>query len=385
MVAYLVCFGLSLFFLYGSDKIGNKFLSGTVVFIALLFPCILAGLRSLQVGTDLLVYVNPMFKLAMISKSWKEYNSLYWVVNYLPRYVNNIEIGFSLLVYVIAKVTSNFHVLLFIIQCLIIFPTYFGFKKILDDRRKICLAMLFFYFMLYNVSLNIVRQFIGMAFAFLGLSYSVCGEEKNIFKTFFYVLIGLLFHKSIVISIMIFGIYWLIEKSDSIVIKALSYRVSIKSILTVLIIILSIFSVFKINQIISVLNIFNVAEYSGYIKSEFNVTALIPKIITVLPVLGIMLLKNKELKKIENNSFYLTSFFIYFASLLLSGVSEFASRIGYIFQFFNCIYFVLLCSTMKKRTIHLIVILYIFVYWWFFFIHLGYNHTVPYYFFWEGS
>lgn len=380
MIVYIVCFSLSLLFMYLSYRIKNNYLSGITAFIALMFPCLLAGLRSLNVGTDLLVYVNPMFKLALFSKNWDNYQSLYWVWNYQTRQISDIEIGFSLVVYLIAKLTANFQILLLIIQCLIIFPIYFGFKNLLGQKNKILLAMLFFYFTLYNVSLNAIRQFIGISFAFLGLSYSL-KRDKNIFKTIVCIIIGILFHKSTVISVVIYALYWIINNSDFINIKISDFKLNARVLLTVLFAITSIFGVLNISDFMSIFSRFNMIDYSGYIGNDFDSTVFVSKIITILPILVVIILKYKDWKEIKNNSFYMVNFSFYFASMLLSTVSDFASRIGYIFQIFNCVYFVLLCFSTKQKMTYLIVISYVIIYWWFFFVYLGYNQTVPYIFY----
>ena len=77
MTVYILCFSLSLLGLYISSRVKNNYLSSITAILALLFPCLLAGLRSLNIGTDLRVYVSPMFKLAILSKNWDNYDDIY--------------------------------------------------------------------------------------------------------------------------------------------------------------------------------------------------------------------------------------------------------------------------------------------------------------------
>lgn len=377
MTVYILCFSLSLLGLYISSRVKNNYLSSITAILALLFPCLLAGLRSLNIGTDLRVYVSPMFKLAILSKNWDNYQSLYWGWSGNYRLVSSIEPAFSLLVYIIAKLTANFQVLLFTIQCLIIFPIYFGFKNLLGQKSKILLAMLFFYFTLYNVTLNAIRQSIGIAFAFLGLSYSL-KDNKNLFKTFFYIIIGILFHKSTVISIAIYLLYWVIDNSAFINIRISDFKLNARVLLTILFPIISVIGVLNISKYMSILTYFSLIDYSGYIGKDFDSTILVSKLITIFPILVVIILMHKDLEKIENNNFYVVNFSLYFASMLLSTVSDYASRIGYIFQIFNCVYFVLISLSTKRKLIYLIIVLYVIIYWWYFFVYLGYNQTVPY-------
>ena len=61
MGVYLMCFGASCLFLKISDKFKkNKIAKILIISIALLIPCILAGLRHYSIGTDIEKILPPM-------------------------------------------------------------------------------------------------------------------------------------------------------------------------------------------------------------------------------------------------------------------------------------------------------------------------------------
>ena len=102
MAVYLIGFALSLGLIaFGEKKRLPVFLAFSAA--ALLIPCLIAGLRAPQVGTDVMVYVRPLTRAAISSNSIGEFFSSYWFADWRNLYVQNYEIGFSLLVYVVAN------------------------------------------------------------------------------------------------------------------------------------------------------------------------------------------------------------------------------------------------------------------------------------------
>lgn len=105
---------------------GSK--AGTL--LRVLIPCILAGLRADTIGTDVKVYVEPMYNAAKKSHSLSTYMNQRWFVIWRYMYVNKFEIGFSLMVFLVQKLGGSFALVLFFIQLLIVAPIYIGLRKI---------------------------------------------------------------------------------------------------------------------------------------------------------------------------------------------------------------------------------------------------------------
>lgn len=79
MGIYLMCFGTSCLFLKVSDKCKkNKIVKILIISIALLIPCILAGLRHHSIGTDVEVYVQRLFQCAKNAQNFMEYLKMHW-------------------------------------------------------------------------------------------------------------------------------------------------------------------------------------------------------------------------------------------------------------------------------------------------------------------
>ena len=145
---YIVCFLISCSFFWLSEKCKGKFAKNGIAIIAILIPCLLAGLRADTIGTDVKVYVEPMYNAAKESHTLSAYMNQRWFVIWRYMYVNKFEIGFSLMVFLIQKLGGSFAMVLFFIQLLIIAPIYVGLKKI-HKPYPICFGMFVFYCLFY--------------------------------------------------------------------------------------------------------------------------------------------------------------------------------------------------------------------------------------------
>ena len=66
---YIVFFLISCFLIWLSEKSPSRNIGKFLAFIAILLPCILAGMRADTIGTDVRVYVEPMNNAAKQSTS----------------------------------------------------------------------------------------------------------------------------------------------------------------------------------------------------------------------------------------------------------------------------------------------------------------------------
>ena len=166
---YIVCFLISCFYFWLSEKSKNKFAKNGLAIIAILIPCILAGLRADTVGTDVKVYVEPIYHAAKESTGFSDYMGQSWFYIWRYKYVHDFEIGFTTLVFVIAKITGSLGMVLFFIHAFIVTPIYIGLRR-MHKTYPISFGMLVFYLMFYNTSLNMMRQWIAMAILLMAFS-----------------------------------------------------------------------------------------------------------------------------------------------------------------------------------------------------------------------
>lgn len=392
---YLVTFLIStiLLYLYENKKIKGKF----IVVIALLLPCLLAGARDLSVGTDTDWYPKLLFDAANSSDGFKNYfNTIVyqntgWGLLYK---VSSFEIGFSFLTYIIAKITNNFQILLFVIQLIIILPIYFGVKKYkyINENKLIWLSMLTYYLFNYNWGINAIRQCMAISIIFWGISSFINGDKSKWLKYFMSLLIAISFHNTAIISIVIIFIYYFVKEeknffSSNIIISD-TKKINLSSIIIVFAFLACIIMISVPNLLRNIILILNVdRKYLNYIGTNFEIVG---SSIFLIPIILIFLMYRKKFKQIYNHNFYTIMYILYMFSIQLSTASsQFGSRISFFFMVFNTIGIPTLASSpsikSNKKINYFIVISTALLYWIYNFMIRNYGNTYPYIFFSQGG
>lgn len=154
---YLAVFFLStgLFFLAGKSRGGLHFF---LIVCAVLLPCVMAGIRSHDIGTDVTVYGIYTFRAARSSG----------LLEFLDSYSGISPIGFNLVSWFVAKFFGSFEIYLGILQLITIMPVYLAARHTFKAREWLC--MLWYFFILFPTSLNIMKQSIAVSIALFGMT-----------------------------------------------------------------------------------------------------------------------------------------------------------------------------------------------------------------------
>lgn len=197
MYIYLLFFFLSFLCIGISKKIEkNKKISLFFELLGIFLLSLLAAVRDISIGTDVALYVKPIFDLCVQYGNFDVASLIY-----------GVESGYLLLNYVVSFFTNDFSTFLFIIQVIVLGFSYFGIKKLYPKNY----AMIYILFILlyYNMSLNVVRQSIALALSLYSL-YFLFNEK---YKRFFFILIlASFFHKSVFIVVIVYFVYLLLIK-----------------------------------------------------------------------------------------------------------------------------------------------------------------------------
>ena len=373
---YLMCFLISSGLFYFSRN-QNKKTRAVIDTIAIFIPCLLAGIRANTVGTDVSVYLEPMVANANSALNIHDYMLSSWQQGWVIRGVQDIEIGFSLLVYFCIKIFNSIYVLQFVIQLLTILPVYIGLRKI--GKSNLWLGMLTYFCMFYNNSLNIMRQSIAVAFIFLAFQYLFNEKRK---KFIISLIIACLFHNSALLGFPIWFLYEFIRMRIFKKIKPLKN----KNVRLFIITFIGLAILFAQNFITSMMSIIGLADYVHYISG--NLTFLPNQLIIRLPVLFLGVFFRKKLYMIEQDKFYFyiccivyTIIFSQFAS-----VNSFAYRIAMTFSVFQIAFIPCIASipskikynSMKNLNINRIIMIFYLFIWWTYYCLIITDSTLPY-------
>lgn len=375
MSIYIIGLGLSVLLLYLANRIKRN-QRWVVSIIALLIPCLIAALRANNIGTDTSVYLVQITDAALQSDSFKEYLNVTWLSSWRYKSVTDYEIGFTAIVYLVAKLFHSITAVKFIIQALMIYPIYFALKK-MDKERYMWLSFFVYSCMMYNSSYNVMRQFIAMSFVFLAFAYAVQNQYRGVLV---FEVIAFLFHTSAVLGILIYGLYVFVNKDTPVRMLKVFRRYSRMIAATFIGLLL----IIATNVVARIMSMIGLGGYTGYILGDLY---LLPNQILVrLPVFALFFVLWKKMEANEKWNRFLFVMLIYdlicsqFASVL-----SYSGRITWYFAQFEMITLPsFYLNSKKNKVVLLIIILYLIFYWWYYYVNLNNGNTVPFEFYYRG-
>lgn len=367
ILIYLIVFTIScsLLILVEKKKL-KKSTSVVLKGIALLLPILLAGMRDITVGTDVQVYVIPAYYAARASESVFQYMA-----------VTKIEPGFALLVYGITQIFDSIFVILLAIHVIVVILTYLS---ICNYQNKIssALGMLVFYLLYFNMSLNIMRQWMAMAI----LLYA----SKHMFSHKFIrylILVGIAscFHETGLVGMLQCAIFAYLDKRSRLVFRWGNVRVKgskLKIYVVISVMTVCFFSLFGL--ISKVLAGLGFEKYLQYLRG--GIVFSLNQLLLRIPLLVLLFANRKEFLKNRGSRFLICAIVL---DLLLSQLAAGGNqswRIALYFGMYSIFTYPLVCYSGKTnlaRTIIVgITIVFLVAYWFYSYVIMGMHSTIPY-------
>lgn len=380
MLPYLVSFCATLLILaiiqsWPRNSVGYVFWS----IVALLIPCLLAGMRADSIGTDVAVYAKPLFDVAHSSSSFDEFYGSGLIQYWSRADVSEFEIGYLILVWISSRLFDSVQGLLFLTQLLVIVPIYWTLSH-RGNRGALAVGMCLFLFLYFNQSLNMMRQWIAMAFVFAGVVglYKKNGRAKDHIAGIASILIGISFHTSAVLGLAVFAIRVYMDSSADGQLRKV-----------VLVCGLMLIAILFIEPVASLLTSFGLGSYvAGYLGNQ-SVGIMPNQIIMRLPLIIIALMAFRRTDRRDSFTAFLLCMTI--AGVLLSqltSLSDHGGRIGLYFDVFALALPSVLLHTYQKDdatrlAIKSALVVYALIYWAYFYVFMGSSETVPYLAFWS--
>lgn len=375
MIVYLLMFIFSGIFVYFAQRNFKKQhkLNGIIFsIIAILIPSIIAGCRSINIGTDLKVYATYM-----------HYVSVNFSFSRLIGIFGSGDILYSLLTFVVGKISPSFNFFLFIVQllnCILIYVAIYKNRK----NASMVVSYLIFLFTLYFRQLNLMRQ--GIALSFVICSFAYLKNSEKI-KSIILLIIGGLFHVTAFLSIPVFLLYKVFSSGNK-----KHINITLICIYSLLIFLLIFFK--PIFNFILELNIlpskYSIEYFDRYIKYGLNIDK-VGTVFRLLWCLIIMLLcsTNKNLpdnRKIANYNFFMHLAIIDFILWNFNIHFEYIDRVSFYYGFIYMLFFIPSLYKMFKRTLfnrgltYYIIIVLFFIHWLLRFVYQNAGQVYPYIF-----
>ena len=377
MAIYLLGFAISVALIAIAEKQKTKLFILLSV-LALLIPCLISGLRAANVGTDTTVYLKPLTQAALSAKNLPEYLRTYWFYSWRNVYVKDYEIGFSLLVYIAAKFTGSMAAVQFAVGAMILVPIYIALCR---NRKKlpIWLGMLFFYLFFFNSTLNMMRQWVAMAFLLLAFQFLT---EKKWGLVVVFSLCALLFHMSAILVIVTYFIYFLLYVIRRSLFVHNNFRVTGKILAVGFITVVTLVAILNLDLVIKLMGIVGIDRFSNYLKGN-QMRLLINQILIRLPIIALFIINWKHLRKFTPlGAFYMAMLLLDVVLAQLISVDVYSFRIGYFFTIYlllgiPTLYASIPCPAKRTATTTLLVA-YCLFYWYYTYVLQLRHETYPY-------
>ena len=366
MLPYLISFAISTGIIaiiqnWNRRHMGFVFWSAVALFV----PCALAALRSSDIGTDVNLYVKPMYELACRDLSFSDYQRSSWWSVWHYKSPSDYEPAFAFLIWAVSRATHSFSAVLFVLQALMIVPIYLCLIRV----RKNCplwLGMAVYYLMFFNSTLNLARQWIAVSFILFAIHYLF--DSKRI-KYWIIILIASGFHRSALFGILIFILYQYLVKDGCGV-----RQVTIVGLVAIL-------SLFVSTVLSSLLPVIGLGKYTGYLG---DLDFLPNQILLRLPMLALLLAYWKKSEDKTVAAFFLGMIFLDMALSQLASANEQSGRIALYFSITAVLYIPAAVSAMGSQAsrfgLGTAMMSYCVVYWVYTYVISGAGETIPYVF-----
>lgn len=379
MAVYLIGFALSVGLIAFAQK-QKRIVFLALSCVALAIPCLIAALRAQSIGTDVMVYVKPLTQGAIMADDLKDYFNTYWYSVWHNIYVKDFEYGFSLMVYVVAKLTKSMGMVLLLIQALTVIPIYTALSR----HRKtfpVWLGMLVYYLLFYNASLNVMRQWIAMAFLLLSLQMLL---EKRPIATVLLCLVAAMFHTTALIVVLLYGIYWLLRRTDRCVLVQQRFSVKGSTVAVLIIFGVAIFAILNLDLMVKLLSLVGFSRFRNYLEGE-PLQLMVNQIVLRIPLVFLLLWNWKDMCGYTKAApFFFAMLLMDIVSFQLVSVDVIAIRIGYYFSAFTLMWLPMTYACqkpgLKKNATLVMIILYCLIYWYYFYVISLRHETYPYVF-----
>lgn len=208
MIIYFIALILTLVLVIFCNSTENK-TNKKILMIASVLPFfIILALRD-DVGIDTWLNYRPTFENVAL------YGDRFDV---LPFLLKKYEIGFSILVMILAKISTNSVILFSFCSFEIILFTFMAIYE--QSKNKILSILLFFLSGSLLLSMNGMRNYMALAIVLYALKYI---DERKLFKYICFILLASLLHKSVLIFLLLYPLYnFKISKNFVIISIALS-------------------------------------------------------------------------------------------------------------------------------------------------------------------
>ncbi len=364
MIIYFLTFIIAFGFAFFAEKYYKKlpkYVYALLIFLAILIPSVLAGLREYGVGTDTKGYITYVFeKMQKIS-----------TIDQFFDYVKTADTEFLYVLFnfIISRFFKDINVMYFFMHLLLLAITYFGFAKLFkEDRKYIAFFYLIYLILYYNRSLNLYRQSVAISIGLFSYFYIM---KRKLIMFIVTILLGMGFHKTMLLMTPLYFVYPSFTSLKNI--SHIKFFVIFLTIFGLSFVSYPIINALIVNGIID-------NKYDAYINQFVANLSYFDFIIKVLAILIPVILYKKKVMSDSTLVFYMRTYCLSLTILGMAFVFGNMQRISYYYAFAILLFYksLLMKIDKDKRLMLFVLIIACLLYSWLTNGLMGWNETVPY-------
>ncbi len=362
---YFLCYAVSLLLLWLAYRAKRKIVKRILFVLSVAIPVFLAGARDYTVGIDTKNYLRYYNFLSRA-------NDIETLFFYATHYNNGSgEWLFTLLNWLSIKSPWGFRTFLFVSHGVIMSCIFIGAHRLRKYVNPILVVFLF-YFLYYDYSLNILRQYIAMSVLFAVLADILEGNYKRYLIVTF---IAFTIHSSAIIGILPLLIYIYIKRKSKVTEKFSKFRMGLVITATIAVVVL-------LEPLMKLATLLGFGNYNFYFQSDMATPALFSLYFLILEMIGVILYSKPYKKRFKYADFFLTITIVFIAIQQVSWFLAFGRRISMYFSYANMITLASLSKSQKEKNNRLVctgvIVLAVLLYWGYGILLKNPNGTLPY-------
>nr|WP_275668133.1 EpsG family protein [Pediococcus pentosaceus] len=338
-----------------AEFLKNRTLQNLIRFASILPMAVIAGLRNNTIGTDISNYGLINFESAT------HFNNFFEYLKYIKS-INGVEIGYSLLNFVVSRFTNSVNWFFFVLNLLTILFVFLALSGN-QERKYFTIGMILYYLIFWDISLNVMRQSLAVTMVFYG---TVLFINSGKIKTFVVIVLAAsLIHQTAIIALLIPVIYWISIRNN----KNMNYVIFIT--ISVLVYYVMAPNSNLITKMMESIPLFG-KYYSIFLNSGISYVttgsgmSIKTIIIRTFPMLIslIWLIRSKNSNKYidKNKSFFTFILMISVAFEFVNINSGVFARLGMYFSIIQILIYLKLSSTVKLTSMRLFLVGFLILY-----------------------
>ncbi|CAM3167441.1 EpsG family protein [Pediococcus acidilactici] len=211
MKTYIIAISISIVITIASKVVKTNYAKNVLRLTSILPLAVIAGVRDSTIGTDISNYGLANFVAAT------HFNNLVSYLSYIKS-LNGVEVGYSILNFVVSRFTSSINVFFFVLNLLTILFVFLAFSE-KHEEKNFLMGIAIYYLLFWDSSLNVMRQSLAASIVLYGVVLLINRKKTKTFLLL--IMLAASFHQTAILAVTIPLFLWMSKRNS----KLLNYSI----------------------------------------------------------------------------------------------------------------------------------------------------------------